>query len=96
MGAFVSHSFAQPCAIYAELLTHVLRVIQRVITTHLIDQAGIERSNAATGAVTVRFMLMVESAVGFHLQSHAAIISTSNRFVYTSGTERFLGIRPYG
>ena len=35
-------------AVHPELLAPVLRVIQRVITTHLIQQAGIERTHAAT------------------------------------------------
>ena len=40
-------------AVHPELLGPVLRVVQRVITTHLIGEAGIERTQAATGAVTL-------------------------------------------
>ena len=34
-------------AVHPELLAPVLRIIQRVIATHLIKQAGIERRSAA-------------------------------------------------
>ena len=38
---------------HAELLTPVLQIIHRVIATHLIKQAGVKRSAAATGAITL-------------------------------------------
>jgi hypothetical protein len=40
-------------AVHPELLAPVLRIIHRVIATHLIRQAGVKRSEAATGAVTL-------------------------------------------
>ena len=40
-------------AVHPELLTPVLAVIQRIITTHLIRQAGIARNAAVSGAVTL-------------------------------------------
>jgi len=40
-------------AVHPELLALVLQIIHRVIATHLIKQAGIKRSEAATGAVTL-------------------------------------------
>ncbi len=36
-----------------ELITPVLRIVHRAINTHLIQQAGIERQEAATGAITL-------------------------------------------
>ena len=40
-------------AVHPELLAPVLRIIQRVIATHLIKQAHVKRSEAATGAITL-------------------------------------------
>jgi hypothetical protein len=40
-------------AVHPELLAPVLQIIHRVIATHLIRQAGLKRSEAATGAVTL-------------------------------------------
>jgi hypothetical protein len=40
-------------AVHPELLAPVLQIIHRVIATHLIKQAGVKRSEAATGAVTL-------------------------------------------
>jgi hypothetical protein len=39
-------------AVHPELLTPVLQIIHRVIATHLIKQAGVKRSAAATGVAT--------------------------------------------
>jgi Putative transposase len=41
-------------AAHPDLLTPVLQVIHRVISTFLIQQAGLKRTEAATGAVTLR------------------------------------------
>jgi hypothetical protein len=40
-------------AIYPELLTPVLRILHRAIHTHLIQQTGVKRDEAASGAVTL-------------------------------------------
>jgi hypothetical protein len=40
-------------AIHPELLAPVLRIIHRVINTHLIKQTDLKRSDAATGAITL-------------------------------------------
>ena len=40
-------------AVHPELLAPVLAVVQRVVTTHLIQQSGIQRTDAGTGAVTL-------------------------------------------
>ena len=40
-------------AVHPELLASVLRIIQRIIATHLIKQAHVKRGEAATGAVTL-------------------------------------------
>ncbi len=37
-------------AVHPELLAPVLQIIHRVIATHLIKQAGVKRSEAATGS----------------------------------------------
>ena len=39
--------------VHPELLAPVFQIIHRVIATHLIRQAGVKRSEAATGAVTL-------------------------------------------
>ena len=88
MGALVPISLRSLFVIYPELLTHVLRVIQRLITTHLMDQAGIEGTNAATGAVSSAYG-DAEPLISFIVQLHVARTSTSNRFVFTSGTLSF-------
>jgi hypothetical protein len=40
-------------AVHPELLAPVLQIIHRVINTHLIKQADLKRSDAATGAITL-------------------------------------------
>ena len=42
-------------AVHPELLAPVLQIIHRVIATHLIRQAGVKRSEAATGAARGTF-----------------------------------------
>ena len=39
-------------AVHPGLLTPVLRIIHRVIHTHLIKQSGVKRTEAASGAIT--------------------------------------------
>jgi hypothetical protein len=39
-------------AVYPALLTPVLRIIHRAIHTHLIQQTGVKRDDAASGAIT--------------------------------------------
>ncbi len=40
-------------AVHPELLASVFQIIHRVIATYLIKQAGVKRSEAATGAITL-------------------------------------------
>ena len=40
-------------AVYPELLTAVLRILHRAIHTHLIQQTGVKRIDAASGAITL-------------------------------------------
>jgi hypothetical protein len=40
-------------ASYPELMSKVLGIVQRVLSTHLINKAGLIRATAQTGAVTL-------------------------------------------
>ena len=57
-------------AVHPELLTPVLAVIQRVITTHLIQQAGSKRTDATTGAVTLIQRFGSAANLNIHLHAH--------------------------
>ncbi len=59
-------------AVHPELLTPVLRVIHRAINTHLIQQAGIERKDAATGAITL--IQRFGSAANLNTHLHALVL----------------------
>ena len=59
-------------AIYPELITPVLRIVHRAINTHLIKQAGIERQQAATGAITL--IQRFGSAANLNTHLHALVL----------------------
>jgi hypothetical protein len=59
-------------AVHPELLAPVLQIIHRVIATHLIRQAGVKRSEAATGAVTLIQRFGSAANLNIHLRSSRA------------------------
>ena len=59
-------------AVHPELLTPVLQIIHRVIATHLIKQAGVKRSAAATGAVTL--IQRFGSAANLNIHLHGLVL----------------------
>ena len=59
-------------AVHPELLAPVLQTIHRVIATHLIRQAGVKRSEAATGAVTL--IQRFGSAANLNIHLHALVL----------------------
>ena len=58
--------------VHPELLAPVLQIIHRVIATHLIKQAGIKRSAAATGAVTL--IQRFGSAANLNIHLHGLVL----------------------
>ena len=59
-------------AMHPELLAPVLQIIHRVIATHLIRQAGVKRSAAATGAVTL--IQRFGSAANLNIHLHGLVL----------------------
>ena|SRR5215831_14969171 len=59
-------------AVHPELLAPVLQTIHRVIATHLIRQAGVKRSEAATGAVTL--IQRFGSAANLNIHLHCLVL----------------------
>jgi Putative transposase len=59
-------------AIHPELITPVLRIVHRAVNTHLIKQAGIERKDAATGAITL--IQRFGSAANLNTHLHALVL----------------------
>ena len=53
MGALTADPIAFLLAAYPRLLTSILQVIHRAISTFLIKQAGLKRSEAQTGAISL-------------------------------------------
>ena len=72
IGGVVSGPLCSPFAVHPELFAPVLQIIHRVIATHLIRQAGVKRSDAATGAVALiqRFV----SAANPNIHLHALVL----------------------
>jgi len=68
-------------AVHPELLAPVLQIIHRVIATHLIRQAGVKRSQAATGAVTL--IQRFGSAANLNIHLHGLVLDG----VYHTGAE---------
>ena len=58
-------------AVHPELLAPVLRIIQRLIATHLIKQAGIQRRVAATGSITL--IQRFDSAANLNIHLHGLV-----------------------
>ena len=54
---------------YPELMGKVLGIVQRVLSTHLINKAGFIRATAQTGSVTLiqRFGSALNMNVHFHM-----------------------------
>ena len=75
-------------AVHPELLAPVLQIIHRVIATHLIKQAGIKRSAAATGAITL--IQRFGSAANVNIHLHSLVLDG----VYHTGTEGALVFHP--
>ena len=59
-------------AVHPELLTPVLQIIHRVITTFLIKQTDINRSEAATGAITL--IQRFGSAANLNVHLHGLVL----------------------
>ena len=59
-------------AVHPELLTPVLQVINRVITTFLIKQTDIKRSEAASGAITL--IQRFGSAANLNIHLHGLVL----------------------
>ncbi len=59
-------------AVHPELLTPVLQIIHRVIATYLIKHAGVKRSEAATGAVTL--IQRFGSAANINIHLHGLVL----------------------
>lgn len=59
-------------AAHPELLTPVLRIVQRVITGFLFKQAGLKRGSADTGAVTL--IRRFGSAASRNIRLHCLVL----------------------
>ena len=59
-------------AVHPGLLTPVLRIIHRVIHTHLIKQSGVKRTEAASGAITL--IQRFGSAANLNTHLHALVL----------------------
>src|SRR5919108_3309752 len=59
-------------AAHPELLTLVLQIVHRVISGFLIKQAGLKRTQAATGAVTLR--KPIGSAANLNIHLHCLVL----------------------
>jgi hypothetical protein len=75
-------------AVHPELLAPVLQIIHRVIATHLIRQAGVKRSEAATGAVTL--IQRFGSAANLNIHLHALVLDG----VYRTTSEGVTAFHP--
>jgi hypothetical protein len=76
-------------AAYPVLLTPVLQIVQRVIATFLIQQAGLKRTEAATGAVTLR--KPIGSAAHLNIHRHCLVLDGVYRT--TEGVPVFHAVR---
>jgi hypothetical protein len=75
-------------AVHPELLAPVLQIIHRVIATHLIKQAGVKRSEAAPGAVTL--IQRFGSAANLNIHIHGLVLDG----VYCTSAEGAPVFRP--
>ena len=60
-------------AVHPERITPVLSIVHRAINSHLIKQAGIERQQAATGAITL--IQRFGSAANLNTHLHALVLN---------------------
>ncbi len=74
-------------AVHPELLTAVLRIIHRVINTHLVKQTDIKRNEAATGAITL--IQRFGSAANLNTHLHALVLDGVYQSVAQDGALRF-------
>ncbi len=76
-------------AAHPELLSSVLKIIHRVIATFLIRQAGVRRSEAHTGAVTL--IQRFGSAANLNIHLHCLVLDEhgkGDRFICSDCTVR--------
>ena len=71
-------------AVNPELLAPILQIIHRAIATFLIDQTGIKRDQAATGAVTL--IQRFGSAANLNVHLHALVLDGVYGNAYPAGT----------
>ena len=60
------------CAAHPELLTPVLRIVHRVITSFLLSQAGLKRTGADAGAITL--IQRFGSAANLNVHLHCLVL----------------------
>lgn len=75
-------------AVHPALLTPVLRIIHRAINTHLIKQAGAERQQSATGAITL--IQRFGSAANLNTHLHALALDGVYQTVGEDDAPRFI------
>ena len=86
-------------AAHPELLTPVLRIVHRVISTFLIQQAGLKRAEAQSGAVTL--IQRFGSAANLNIHSHCLVLDgvyctlAKRRFFTQCVLPRLGNCRPY-
>jgi hypothetical protein len=76
-------------AAHPDLLTPVLQIVHRVIATFLIKQAGLKRTEAATGAVILR--KPIGSAANLNIPLHCLVLDGVYRT--TEGVPVFHAVR---
>ncbi|MDV6344310.1 transposase [Nitrosomonas sp. Is37] len=72
MGAVTADSTTNSIRCPSHLLSPVLQVIQRAISTFLIKQAGFKRRNAQTGAITL--IQRFGSAANLNIHLHCLVL----------------------
>jgi len=77
-------------AAHPRLLTSILQVIHRTISTFLIKQAGLKRSEAQTGAIT----LIQGSGSAANLNIHLHCLVLDGVYRIQNGVAEFCSVRP--
>jgi hypothetical protein len=77
-------------AAHSELLTLVLQIVHRAISGFLIKQAGLKRTQAATGAVTL--IQRFGSAANLNIHLHCLVLD--GVYCTTAGVPVFHAVRP--
>ena len=90
MGALTADSVALPVTAHPRLLTLVLQDIHRAIATFLIKQAGLKRSEAQTGAITL--IQRFGSAANLNIHMHCLVLDSVYRI--QNGVAEFCSVRP--